>query len=327
MSVVSASSPEQFPFPSRPAGCDVSSTHLDVKFPGRSRPVRFNNDPCGRAALVKRLLREKVDLLMLESTGGFERSIATDAHEAGVQVAVINPKRVRDFAKGSGQFHKNDAADAAILAEFALHVRVRRWVPAPANRREIADFTDRITSLTATRAAEVNRSRGARSEAIKADIAEHIAQLDQRLAVLRKAVAALIAADEALARKAQIMQSMKCVGPKGACIFLSHLPELGVEGNRRCSALAGVAPYDADSGDKRGRRRISGGRVEVRNQLYLCSLSAIRWVPKIKSHFESLCKRMSKKEAIVSVMRKILWTLGGLLRKNEMWNPDYAPAA
>jgi transposase len=327
MSVTHRSSSEQHPLPLRPAGCDVSSKWLDVKLPGTSRTARFDNDPRGRDALVKRLLKENVDLLVLESTGGFELHLATQAHAGGVPVAIVNPRQVRDFAKGVGQLHKNDAADAAILARFAAQVPQRRWAPQPENQREIADITDRITSLSRMRAAEINRSRCTRSKAVADDVAEHIAHIDRRIEALKELVAQLIAADEGLARRAEVIQSMKCVGPKGACVLISHLPELGVECNRRCSALAGVAPYDDDSGDRRKPRRIRGGRREVRNQLFLCAMSAIRWVPKTKAYYESLCARMSKKEALVAIMRKILWTLGGMLRKNQMWDPDFAPAA
>lgn len=323
----SDSSPEQFLVPSAPAGCDVSSQHLDVQFPGVKRPLRFANDTKGRAAIFKKIRETGADMLVLESTGSYGLPLADEACQAGIPVALVNPKRVRDHARSRGQLHKNDAADAAAIADFARNAKLRRWTPPDENRREIRALSDRLTQLARMRAAELNRRKIVKDDGVLLDIEQHIQHLDQRAAAIQARIDQIIHCDEQLARVAEVVQSMKGAGPATARIIIAHLPQLGVESNRACSALAGLAPYDDDSGLKRGKRHIRGGRSEVRNQLYLCALSCLRHVADIRAFYRRLCTRMAKKEAIVAVMRKILWILGAMLRTDTLWNEKHQLAA
>lgn len=322
-----ASSPEQFLVPSAPAGCDVSSQHLDVQFPGVKRPLKFPNDPKGRAAILKKIRETRADILVLESTGIYGLALATEACEAGIPVALVNPSRVRDHARSRGQLHKNDAADAVAITEFARGATLRLWNLPDENRREIRALSDRLTQIARMRGAEMNRRKIVRDDGVLLDIEEHLRHLDQRTAAIQARLDEIIGGDPQLARVAEVIQSMKGAGPATVRIMIAHLPQLGVAGNRTCSALAGLAPFDDDSGQKRGTRHIRGGRCEVRNQLYLCAICCIRHVPKIRAYYDGLCGRMSKKEALVPVMRKILWTLGAMIRTDTLWNEHHQLAA
>jgi transposase len=308
---------------SRPnAGIDVAKQHLDVCF--TDTDTRLSNDAAGWDALAAMLLAGQVDIVLLEASGGYERGVVCALQSAGISVARVNPRQTRDYAKAMGVLAKTDRLDARVLRDFANIVardakRERFITPVQDTQRaQLASLMTRRRQLVEIRVAEHARLEHAADKALKS-IRALIKVLDKQIAQMDQD------ADEHLNRhfKAQkdLLDTVKGVGAVTVLTLCSTLPELGQLKRRQIAKLVGVAPLADDSGIRKGKRRIAGGRADVRKVLYMATLTATQHNPVIKQFYERL-KQAGKlpKVALVACMRKLLTILNAMLRDGAVWN-------
>lgn len=300
-------------------GIDVSQAHLDVNVVPDGQAAQFVNDEAGVAQLVKFLKPINPTLIVLESTGGLETLAISILSAMQYPVVVVNPRQVRDFAKATGKLAKTDKIDAAVIAEFACVLR-------PEVRQLKDEQTQLLSALNARRrqivdmlTAEKNRLHRAPMPNRK-NIAAHIRWLEKNLTDINKDIHKTIRKTPVWREKDDILQSFKGIGPTTSASLLSDLPELGRLENKKIAALVGVAPFNCDSGRYRGRRRVWGGRSQVRRILYMATLSAVRSNPVIKSFYNRLRQSgKSHKVALIACMRKILVILNAMVKNNTLW--------
>jgi transposase len=240
--------------------------------------------------------------------------------EKGLPLSVINPRQARDFARSKGQKAKNDRIDARLLAEFGRANQPRLTQLQPENQRKLKDLLARRRQLVEFRAAEQMRVAQFTDRQIRRDIERSIRQLGDKIKKLDTSIARCVESDDDLSGKAKLLTSVKGVGVVLASTILAHLPELGQLNRQRIASLVGVAPFDNDSGKRRGPRRIRGGRAAVRTVLYMATVAAIRCNHVIKAFFDRL-KRQGKivKVCIVACMRKLLSILNAVVASQQPW--------
>jgi transposase len=302
-------------------GIDVASAHVDVAASGAQLPASLRhvtNDAEGHSALAQGLVELKPELVLMEATGGYEAALACALQAAGLRVAVVNPRMAHDFARAMQRLAKTDRIDAASLAEFATVLvrrpdceRFIRPLSEP-HQQDLAALVTRRRQLVAMQLAERQRLRLARAVArpsIEALLEAIARQLDDVEAQMVEHVAQHHSA------MAQLLQSVAGIGKVAVATVLAELPELGRLNRRQICALVGVAPYARDSGASRGRRRISGGRFQVRRALYMATLAATRHNPPIRVFYERLLAAGKlKKVALIACMRKLVTHLNALAR-------------
>jgi len=284
-------------------GIDVSKATLDVAVHGHGTTHQFKNTPAGIKRLVAWLAAQAESRAVMEATGGYEEPALEACAQAGLWVARVNPRQARDFAKATGQLAKTDTLDARVLAEMAavLHPRLRRHVPAPAWQAELKAWLVRRRQVIDT----LQRSHQQSLTAPKAVRAA----MRNSLAALRKELTTIDAHMRALTRQyaTPALQSAKGLGPIFQSTALAMLPELGQLSRQQIAKLVGVAPLNRDSGQLQGKRMIYGGRATVRIALYMATLSAVRWEPALRDHYQQLRSRGKvAKVALVACMRKLL---------------------
>jgi transposase len=300
-------------------GIDVSKTQLDVAF----RPVQprlcVGQDERGIAQLVQRLCEVRPATIVVEATGGLELPLASALAAAGLPVAVVNPRQVRDFAKGTGQWAKTDRLDAAVLARFAEAVRPPvRPLPDDATQ-QLSALVTRRRQLIEMLTAEKNRL-GSALPAIRPEIQAHIRWLEQRVSGLNEELGATIRSSPIWRAQDDVLQSMPGVGPVLATTLLAELPELGRLNRREIAALVGVAPLNQDSGAWRGARRVWGGRAHIRRSLYMGTLAATQHNPLIRGFYQRLrAAGKAAKVALVACMRKLLTILNAMMKHQTLW--------
>lgn len=303
-------------------GVDVSKQFLDVSFPD-GHVERCGNDQAGIEDLAGRL--KAVDLVVMEATGGYESAVATALLGAGLRVAVVNPRQVRDFARATGRLAKTDRIDAVLIAAFGRAVEPQ-IMPLPDDEaKELQGLLVRRTQLVAMRVQEKNRLE-LMHPGMRRGIKKHIAWLEAEIDKLDVDLTAGLRSSPAWRAKDELLQSLKGVGPITSGMLLVALPELGHLDRREIAALVGVAPFNCDSGKMRGRRSIYGGRGRIRTLLYMAATSAIRWNPVIRTFYEQLKERgKPHKVAMVACMRKMLTILNAMVRDGTAWNPQFKP--
>ncbi len=305
-------------------GIDVGKQWLDVAVHEQSETFRVRNDESGIMELVKRLKKLKPRLIVLEPTGGFEILVVAELSRAGLPVVVVNAKRIRDFARATGRLAKTDKLDAKVLAHFAAAVR-------PAVRTLQSEEEEQLTALLTRRkqildmlTMEKNRLVTVRTN-MREDLQTHIHWLSSHLKELDQEIEALVKAIPAWKEKDALLQSVPGVGSITSATLLGMLPELGQLNRQEIAALVGVAPLNKDSGKKSGKRRIFGGRADVRSILYMAVLSATRFNHLIKKFYARLIKRgKEKKVALTACMRKLLVILNAMVRSNQPWRSQTA---
>src|SRR3954447_25307035 len=316
------------------AGVDVSKDRLDVCLRW-SEPERHyeeeeafvvDYDDSGIDALVSRLLEERTVLVILEATGGFERTVVGALAAEGLPLVVVNPRQVRDFARATGTLVKTDRIDASILARFAEAVRP---APKPLPDREIRALQAimaRRRQLLGMLAAENNRLAAAPKPVAKR-IEAHVRWLEKELSRTERDLEAAIESSPVLGENEALLRSVPGVGPVLARTLLAGVPELGTLTHKRLAALVGVAPLNRDSGTLRGHRSVWGGRAEVRAALYMGALLlvAARRNPVVREFYERLLAGgKPKKVALVACMRKLLSILNAILKYRTPWrSPHY----
>jgi transposase len=315
------------------AGVDVSKDRLDVCL-RRSEPEGCEEeeeeafvatyDDGGVDALISRLLEGPTVLVVLEATGGFERTVVGALAAAGLAVAVVNPRQVRDFARATGTLAKTDRIDASILARFAEAVRP---APKPLPDREIRALQAMVArrrQLLGMLAAENNRLSSA-AKPVARRIKAHIGWLEKELSRTERDLEAAIESSTVLGENEELLRSVPGVGPVLARTLLAGVPELGTLTHKRLAALVGVAPLNRDSGTLRGHRSVWGGRADVRAALYMGALVAARRNPVVREFYERLLAGgKPKKVALVACMRKLLSILNAILKHRTPWrSPHY----
>lgn len=303
-------------------GVDISKTQLDVAVGQAGETWSAGNDDIGVAKTVARLQELSPGLVVVESTGGLERSLVRSLHQVGIACALVNPQRVREFAKSLGLLAKTDKLDARLLARFAEAVRPAPSRLASPEEQLLSARVDRRRQLIDIRTAETNRLASAHP-AIRPSIEQFLEELAEKITELDQQIDQLIACQAEFARKAALLRTVPGIGPVACAILVADLPELGCLDRKQIAALVGVAPFNDDSGYHRGKRRVKGGRAAVRKVLYMGTISASRFNPVIKAFYDQLLKRGKlKKVALVACMRKLLTILNAMLRSGETWKAN-----
>jgi transposase len=309
------------------AGVDVSKDHLDIAW--LEEQLRVPNDVKGWCEAIERLRAAGVDLVLLEATGGLERGFIVALQQAGFEVARVNPRQARDFAKSMGQLAKTDRVDARVLRDLAdvvaRHPRRATFIaPASDTQREhLRALMVRRRQLVDMRVAEANRLAMATQRTTRS-ILSVIKLLDKQIKSIDSDIDKYL--DDHFKDLRAILQGTKGVGQVTTGALLSGLPELGRLDRRAICKLVGVAPLASDSGTHRGVRRIWGGRADVRTALYMATLSAKRYNPVIRQFWHRLIAAgKPKKVALVACMRKLLIILNAMVRDNAAWDASRAP--
>ena len=306
-------------------GIDVAKATLDVWAAPEGVGWSVPNDAAGIAGLVEQVRARAASVVVVEATGGYEYAAVAALSLAGLPVAVVNPRQVRDFARATGRLAKTDRIDAQVLARFGAAVRPE---PRPLPSEEVRALDALVTRRRQVRdmlQAERNRRDLAR-EPVAQGIREHVAWLERQLAALDDDLRRLIEASPVWHAKADLLRSVPGIGPTTAFTLLAELPELGSLSGRELAALVGVAPFARDSGTLRGKRAIWGGRAPVRTVLYMATLSASRHNPSLKAFYRRLLDAgKAKKLALIACLRKLLVILNAMVAHGTPWDPELAP--
>ena len=304
-------------------GLDVSKQHLDLACCPARPPQRVPHSEAGIATLVTDLRRLSPTLIVLEATGGYETDVATALALAGLPVALVNPRQVRDFARALGRLAKTDALDADVLAQFAARVRpVPRPLPDEAHQALAALVTRRrqLVEMLTTERLRLPVAKGP----IRRDVQAHIHWLEQRVNDSNKDLRATLKTSPLWQATTRLLQSVPGIGPTTAAVLIAELPELGRLTRQQLAALVGVAPLNHDSGQHRGIRTIWGGRAHVRHALYMATLVATRYNPVIRAFYQHLLAGGKPKlVALVASMRKLLTILNAIIKSQQPWAPAH----
>lgn len=303
-------------------GIDVSKSSWDVHVLPEGRAFTVRVDDGATKRLLEQLGSPASSLIVLEATGGMERQLVAELIDAGWSVAVVNPRQVRDFAKALGRLAKTDSIDAQVLALYAQLVRPRLAQKVPEKQQELDALVTRRRQLVAFRSMEKVRRQQVAHKASRRSIDKLLRVLDQQVSEIDKTIARLIEADDDWRAKRDLVQSVPGVGSITSATLVAELPELGRLNRQEIASLAGLAPFNHDSGKFRGQRRIRGGRTALRSVLYMAALTAKRFNEKLRAFAERL-HRAGKpfKVVITACMRKLLTILNTLVREGAMWSP------
>jgi len=302
-------------------GIDVSKATLDVAVHGSSEVHAFANSAVGFRRLAAWLLPQRPHQVVLEATGGYEQAALDALFAAGLPMVRANPRQVRDFAKALGQLAKTDRLDARVLAQLAAAVSLPRYQPACAWQRRLAQWHQRRSQLVQMLGCERQRLERLVEPALLTWARKHISMLQRELRRLDTQIKYQVAAQPSL----DPLRSLKGVGPVLQSTLASQLPELGQLDSKAIAKLVGVAPLARDSGLLRGQRHVWGGRRQIRAALYMATLTAIRYEPKLRAFYQALRARGKlAKVAIVATMRKLLVILNARMRDARL--PQLQPA-
>lgn len=315
-------------------GVDVSKETLDVHLrvvgPSRQTDLTFSvpNSEEGIDALLRQLKPHAVRLVVVESTGGYERRVAVELLTAGIAVAVVNPTRVRRFAQAMGTLAKTDRIDARILAEFAMRMEPRPSEVPSAGQILLDELLTRRRQLIGMRTMETNRAQQAVGALAVRQIKHHLKHLDKQVAQIDAELGSLIDNDPDWKERVALIDGVPGIGKTIAFRLVADLPELGKLNREQIAALVGVAPMNHDSGKQRGKRVIRGGRADARGALFMAAWVAKRHNPKIKAYADRLTAAgKAFKVVLVACMRKILIILNVMLKTKTAWNENLALGA
>lgn len=293
-------------------GIDISKARLDVAVHGEEAARGFANTAAGHRKLLAWLAGQPVRLVVLEASGGYERAVTESLAAAGVPVARINPRQGRDFARATGQLAKTDTLDAKVLAHMAQTLSLPHYQAKAAWTRQLSEWVRRRRQVLGMLIGEKQRLAALSDPALKRMVQIHVRSLTRQLATLDRSIQEQLQAQPAL----HPLRSLKGVGPVTQAILAAELPELGRVDGKAIAKLVGVAPMACDSGQWRGRRRIWGGRAELRQALFMAALSAARHEPRLREFYLRLrAKGKAAKVALVAVMRKLLVILNARMRE------------
>jgi transposase len=307
-------------------GIDVSKALLDVGFHPSKKTVQVANDDSGIGGLVAHLRAAMPTLVVMEATGGYEEAVAWALTAAGIPVAVVNPRQVRDFAKAIGRLAKTDKIDALVLGHFGEAAKLEPTPLADELTRELEDQIARRRQLVEMLTAEQNRLARAKNR-VKKGIQSHVDWLKKRIKDADRDLGKLIKQSPAWREREELLRSVPGIGPVVSRTLIAELPELETLARGQLTALVGLAPFNVDSGQMRGKRAIWGGRASVRVALYQAALVGIRYNPVLRAMYTRLVVAgKPKKVAIVACARKLLHIVAAMVRSKKPWNVTVAAA-
>ena len=306
-------------------GVDIAKRSLDLHVRPDGRRLSTSNDQQGFKEIVEVIPQPKTCLIVIEATGGYQKLLVEWLLEAGHYVAVVNPRQVRDFARGLGILAKTDTIDAAVLSRYAEGVRPRTVSITPENQAQIVALVTRRRQLIDLRTAEKNRRELIRVKSVRNSVDQVLKVLEKQIILIEKQIESLLESDDDWNEKAELLLSVPGIGPATVASLLADLPELGRLNRQEIAALAGLAPYNRDSGRSRGKRAIWGGRRAVRCSLYMATLTAMRCNHVIMPFAERLdAQGKPFKVVITACMRKLLVILNTMVKSNTHWRPKNA---
>lgn len=298
-------------------GVDVAKDWIDVFDPTTSRHERI---PTDIRSLRRFAATVGSSIVVLEASGGYERPVIKALSDAGRHATCVNPRQAREFARATGRLAKSDRVDAHVLAEMGRALELVPARPRPAERQRLSDLTAHRDNIAAMIVAEKNRLRMAEDQWIRRNILQHIKVLQANQAETEAEMEALIQTQDDLRDQAARLRGIKGIGPVVSATLIAQLPELGHLDRRRIAALAGLAPHANDSGHRRGKRSIWGGRDALRRSLYLAALTASRFEPRFRAFKETLLAAgKPRKVVIVACARKLLTVLNAMIRTGTVY--------
>src|ERR1700693_2466454 len=305
-------------------GIDVAKAALDVFIGSAGAAFSVANDEVGIRELLRKLA--PADFVILEATGGLEMPVASALAAAGIAVAIVTPRQVRDFARATGRLAKTDRLDAEVLARFGEAVRPAARPLANEQAQALEALVTRRRQLVEMLTAEKNR-RARAPKVLHRSIDEHIRWLEKRLSGFDDELAELIRDTPLWRERDELLRSVPGVGKVLSSTLLAHLPEVGTLNRKQIAALAGLAPFNCDSGSLRGSRCIWGGRAQVRRVLYMATVSGVRSNPAIRTFYLRLrTNGKHAKPALIACMRKFLVILNAMLHDKTHWQTPALPS-
>lgn len=302
-------------------GVDVSKLSLDVYLSDTRAFTQFDNSQEGTKELCKKLKRRKTrTVVVMEATGGYEKALLHQLQHFEIEAAVVNPRRVRDFAKGIGIDAKTDPIDAEVISRYGQVVDPTPVACKSDHEKKHRALVDRRNQLLGLINQEKNRLKQTWDEDAKESIRVVLDCLKRQLKQVDQQLAKMLKTDQENCRLIEILSSIKCVGPVLVSTLITSLPELGKLNREQIAKLVGVAPINRDSGKKSGKRFIGGGRGHVRRVLYMAAIVGIRHNPVLKAYYAHLkSKGKESKVAIVACMRKLLTIMNTMVRNDALW--------
>jgi transposase len=296
-------------------GVDIAKDWIDVFHLSSARHTRITTT---KQALARFAKAAHGAMVVLEASGGYERPVTEALTKVGVAYARVNPRQAREFARATGRLAKTDRVDAQVLAQMGRALDLSPTPPQDPDRERLSDLVARRDSLVAMIRAEKNRAGTTRDPWLLQEIESHITELQAHREALEGAIAALIDTRDQLAQEASRLRSVPGIGPSLAATLIARLPELGQRDHRQIASLAGLAPHACDSGQHRGKRRIWGGRADVRRALYIAGFIASRCDPTIKA-FRKRLQDAGKptKLAITACARKLLTIINAMAKDSK----------
>lgn len=305
-------------------GIDVAKDKVDVALRAAGIEASFANTPPGRRQLVKWVKQHQLDKAVMEASGGYERSWARLLQEAGLEVWIVDPKRVRRFAQSAGQLAKTDRIDARMIAWFGETFADGIGRQPDAAREELDRLVSARTDLMELRRRLTHLSEDDQPDQVRRCYRKIEKDMKEQVAALEAAIEAKVAAEPRFAELARIIRSVPNLGRISVAGVIAFLPELGLVRNKQASALVGVVPYEDSSGKHQGRRFIQGGRRKLRNLLYLPIVgAATRGNPVLKAYYKRLRDNGKEpKVALIACMRKMIVILNTMVARGELWDPQ-----
>lgn len=308
-------------------GIDVSKEHLDIATDDSKTTFRVSNNEAGQQDALARIVALDPKLVVLEATGGFEIELVLLLGSAKVPTVIVNPRQVRDFAKGLNIRAKTDAIDAHVLARFGAMTKPEPQPVPDEDAMELEILLLRRRQLISMLAMEKNRlasfsiTRRPAAKLAVDSLQASIEGLNEQLAALDKQINDRIQRSPMWREREELLRSVPGIGPVTSRTLIGDLPELGSLDRKRIAALVGVAPFNHDSGQSQGKRRIAGGRAAVRSALYMACVAALKTNPIIRAFYRRLKATKPTKVALTACMRKILTILNAMVRTNTRWSP------
>ena len=305
-------------------GIDVAKQSFDLHSLKTGQNRRMKNSTDGIRQCVALCNEIRPELIVTEATGGYELALAGTLQAEGFAVAVVNPRRIRDFARAAGQIAKTDKLDARIIAQFAATMEPRPTEQINEKTQKLKALVARRNQLVGLHTAESNRLEHADTNSIQRSIAAVVRVLEAQLKSIDRQIEQHVQESPQLRQRSEIIDSAPGIGPVTAHMLVTELPELGRLNRRQIAALVGVAPIARDSGTFRGKRMTGGGRKQIRSRLFMPTLVAVRHNPVLKAYYTGLISRgKCKMVALVAVMRKLLCILNSMVKNNQKWNPNF----